>query len=52
MDESTTYENPMEDWNDRWTNINKYMDRSGPYTDPGFKPGDQVFFHFNILYYI
>ncbi|ORX43002.1 hypothetical protein BCR36DRAFT_305078 [Piromyces finnis] len=32
----------MKDWNDRWSNINKYLDRSGPYTDPGFKPGEQV----------
>jgi len=42
MDDSTTYVNPMEDWNDRWSNINKYLERSGPFTDPGFKPGEQI----------
>jgi len=42
MDESTTFLTPMDDWSDRWNNINKYLERSGPFTDPGFKPGEQV----------
>lgn len=27
------------DWPGRWANINKILDRRGPFCDPGFIPG-------------
>lgn len=44
MQETETHSllNPIQDWEGRWANINKYLERPGPFSDPGFVPGKQV----------
>jgi len=30
------------DWPDRWHHIDKFLERTGPFCDPSFTPGDDV----------